>query len=57
MHNPLQTLIDIKEIIEGEDEQNAQNVALELARSHDVALNQIYSLIEETLNSIKEALK
>lgn len=57
MKNPLEVLIEIKDKIEGIDEQGLNGINEDLALLHNALINEICGIIEITLEDIKNTLK
>jgi hypothetical protein len=54
--NPIETLMEIRDLCENSEEQSTHNVDLELARRHDKLLNIIQDLCSDTLQDIANEL-
>jgi hypothetical protein len=50
--NPIETLMEIRELCEAPEDQYPHNADLELAREHDKLLNIIQDLCRDTLQDI-----
>jgi hypothetical protein len=54
--NPIETLMEIRDLCENSEEQSTHNVDLELAREHDKLLTIILDLCVDTLKDIANEL-
>jgi hypothetical protein len=54
--NPIETLIEIRDLCEDMEEQSVHNVDLELAREHDKLITTIQDLCQDTLTDIANEL-